>query len=473
MSDPIWRWSAVNVVERIAAGDISAREALISIARRVEAVDSQVNALPTLCFDRAFRYLEELEKRPPAERGRFYGLPWTIKDSAAVAGVRTTYGSLAYADYVPGPSDYVVDAIEAAGGAVYAKSNTPEFEAGANTFNEVFGRTLNPWDVTRSAGGSSGGAAVAVATGMAFLSQGSDFACSLRFPAAFCNVVGLRPSPGLIPQGPSSLPMQVLSIMGPLARTVEDAALALDGMARFDVRDPLCRPLPAKQSYLEAARRATPPKSAAYSLTLGLAEVDRGVRAVVEEAIDKLVRAGLDVDAADPDLRSSDSVFRTLRAFQFAALRRDALEAHRQKLKPEVVWNIEEGLRLSAADIASAEAERGSLRRAMIAFLDTHGILITPTAPVEPFPVEQRYVDEIEGKKLTTYLDWMVLGYAISVCGCPAISIPCGRTSTGLPVGLQLVAKPYAEAELLSAAAWCEAVLQSALRVPIDPAASQ
>jgi len=472
MSDPIWRWSAVNVVERIAAGEITAREALESIAGRVEAVDGQVNALPTLCFERAFHYLDELEKRPLAARGWFHGLPWTIKDSAAVAGVRTTYGSLAYADFHPEHSDYVVDAIEAAGGAVYAKSNTPEFEAGANTFNEVFGRTLNPWDLTRSAGGSSGGAAVSVATGMAFLAQGSDFACSLRFPAAFCNVVGLRPSPGLIPQGPSGLPMQVLSVMGPLARTVEDAALALDGMARFDARDPLSRPLPQGPSYLDAARRAALPRSAAYSLTLGLAQVDRSVRAVVDDAVDKLVRAGLDVDAADPDLRSSDGAFRTLRAFQFAALRRDALEAHREKLKPEVVWNIEEGLRLSAADIASAEAERGRLRRAMIAFLDTHGILITPAAPVEPFPVERRYVDEIEGQKLPTYLDWMVLGYAISVCGCPAISIPCGRTSAGLPVGLQLIAKPYAEAELLSAAAWCEAVLGSALRTPINPVAA-
>jgi len=470
MSDPIWSWSAVNTVERIAAGEISLREVLASVAERVAAVDGRVNALPTLCFERANRSLAEIENRPVSARGPFRGLPVTIKDSAAVAGVRTTYGSLAYADFVPSRSDYVVDAIESGGGVVYAKSNTPEFEAGANTFNEVFGCTLNPWNLTRSAGGSSGGAAVAVATGMAFLSQGSDFACSLRYPAAFCNVVGLRPSPGLIPQGPSGLPMQVLSVMGPLARTVEDVGLALDGMARFDARDPLSRPLPAARSYLESARRPEPPRSAAFSLTLGMAAIDAEVRQVVEDAVTTLVGAGLRVDASTPQIASSDGVFRTLRAYQFAALRRDALEKHRAKLKPEVVWNIEEGLKLSAADIAAAEAERGHLRRTMIAFLDTHGILITPTAPVEPFPVEQRYVDEISGQKLATYLDWLVLGYAISVCGCPAISIPCGRTRAGLPVGLQLVAKPYAEAELLAAAAWCEAVLGCALRAPIDPA---
>lgn len=470
MSNPIWSWSAVNAVERLEAGEIAPREVLESLAERVASVDGRVNALPTLCLERAFHHVAELEKRPLSERGRFHGLPWTIKDSAAVAGVRTTYGSLAYADFVPAESDYVVDAIEAAGGIVYAKSNTPEFEAGANTFNEVFGRTLNPWDLTRSAGGSSGGAAVAVATGMALLSQGSDFACSLRYPAAFCNVVGLRPSPGLIPQGPSGLPMQVLSVMGPLARTVEDVALALDGMVRFDARDPLSRPLGFRQSYLEAARRAIAPNSAAFSLTLGLAEVDWGVGKVVNEAVDALMRAGLRVESVDPQLGSSDGVFRTLRAYQFAALRRQALEAHRPKLKPEVVWNIEEGLKLTAADIAAAEAQRGRLRFSMIEFLDTHGILITPTAPVEPFPIEQRYVQEIGGKKLSTYLDWMALGYAISVCGCPAISIPCGRTPGGLPVGLQLVAKPYEEAELLAAAAWCEDVLGCALRAPIDPA---
>jgi amidase len=470
MTEPIWIWSAVSAVERLSRGDVSPTEVLQSLQARVASVNPHVNALPTLCFDRAMDSARRLERRPAEERGRFAGLPWTIKDSSAVAGVRTTYGSLAFADHVPAASDHVVEAIEAAGGIVFAKSNTPEFEAGANTFNAVFGATLNPWDTTRSAGGSSGGAAVAVATGMGFLSQGGDFACSLRYPAAFCNVVGLRVSPGVVPQGPSRLPYQVLSVMGPLGRTVADVGLALDGMARFDVRDPLSRPRGgAATSYLDAARACERPPRAAFSMTLGLVTVDQTVRNGVGAALARLVAAGLDVEEAHPDLAAAQSAFRTLRAFQFAALWQEALQAHREKLKPEVVWNIEQGLACSALDLARAEAERAALRQAMLSFLDVHGVLITPTAPVAPFPVTQRYVEEIDGQKLDTYLDWMALGFAVSVCGCPAISIPCGRTETGLPLGLQLVGKPYDEVGLLRTAAWCEAVLGQSLSRPIDP----
>lgn len=468
MTDTPWTWTAVAAVEQLKRGEITPRELLASMRQRVEAVDPMVNALPTPCFDRAERFANRLEALPVADRGWFAGLPWPIKDSAAVSGVRTTWGSLAFADHVPETSDYIVEAIEAEGGVVFAKSNTPEFEAGANTFNEVFGRTLNPWNLSRSAGGSSGGAAVAVATGMAFVAQGSDFACSLRYPAAFCNVVGLRPTPGVVPQGPSALPGQMLSVMGPLARNVEDVALALDGMARFDARDPLSRPC-GTASFLAAAQMPRAPIRAAFSMTLGMAAVDRAVQATVGQALAKLASSGLRVDEACPDLSASDPAFRTLRAFQFAALRRGVLEQHRDKLKPEVTWNIEEGLKLTALELAGAEAGRARVRLAMLEFLDRYGVLITPTAPVEPFPVEQRYVDEIEGQKLATYLDWLVLGYAITVCGCPAISIPCGRTSAGFPVGLQLVGRPHGEAELLRTAAWCEGVLGQSLACPIDP----
>lgn len=469
MTTPPWALSARAAVHGLVRGDFSPSELLAAVRQRVQAVDPKVNALPTVCFDRAERAAAELEAKPALKRGRFAGLPWPIKDSYDVAGVRTTYGSLAYADHVPASSDYVVDAIETAGGIVFAKSNTPEFEAGANTFNEVFGRTLNPFNLTRSAGGSSGGAAVSVATGMAFLAQGSDFACSLRYPAAFCNVVGLRPSPGLVPQGPNALPFQVLSVVGPIARTVADAAFALDGMARFDARDPLTR-LRDGTSYLTSALAPRRPRRAAFSPDLGIASVDPEVREIVGKAVARLASEGLRIEETHPDLAASDRAFRPLRAFQFAALRREALEHHRAKLKPEVVWNIEEGLKLTAADLAVAEADRARLRRDMLKFLDTHTVLITPAAPVAPFPVERRYVDEIGGRKLDTYLDWMMLGYAITICGCPAISIPCGLTAQGLPVGLQIVGRPYEEAALLQTAAWCETVLGCALTAPVDPA---
>lgn len=458
-----WQFSACEAGDLLAAGEVKPSEMLEAVADRVAAVNPHVNALPTLCLERARSAALVRDGVASGKRGPLHGLPVPIKDSYAVAGVRTTFGSLAYADHVPEHSDYMVEAMERSGAVIFAKSNTPEFEAGANTFNEVFGRTLNPWNTALSAAGSSGGAAVAVATGMAQIAQGSDFACSLRYPAAFCNVVGLRPSPGLIAQGPSNLPHQVLSVIGPLARSVVDVGFALDGMAGFDPRDPLTRPR-SPNCYRNSASRPRRPSRVAFSMDLGFAVVSRAVAAVVGKAIDRLAAAGLAIAQPPLEMASSDGCFRTLRAYQFAAMRRDALAQHRAKLKPEVVWNIEEGLKLSALQLAEAEIQRATLRANFLKLLEAHEFLIAPTAPVTPFPVSERYVTHIDGVEQATYLDWLALGYAITVTGCPAISVPCGRG-----VGLQIVAKPYAEDALLSFAAWVEEVLQSQLKMPIDP----
>lgn len=470
MTEALWSKPATVVVGMLREGEVSPREVLASLAERIAAVDPAVNALPTLCLDRAERAVLALEALPPAERGLLAGLPISIKDAYNVEGVRTTLGSLAFANHVPTESDYMVEAIEAAGGIIYAKSNTPEFQAGANTFNDVFGKTLNPWDTTRSAAGSSGGAAVAVATGMAHIAQGADNACSLRYPASFCGVVGLRPTPGLVPQGPSVLPHQVFSVIGPLARTVADVGLGLDAMRAFDPRDPRSHPLTNERYHL-AAGAPRQPACAAFSMDLGLARVGWEVQGVVRSAVERLAVDGVMVEEATPDLAETDAAYRPLRAFQFAALYRDALERHRAVLKPEVVWNIEQGLKLTAAELATAEGARARVRAKLLSFLDRHEFLITPTAPVPPYPVTWRHVGEIDGEKLATYIDWLVLGYAITTTGCPAISIPCGFTEAGLPVGLQIVGKPFGEAALLSFAAWCEFVLQASIRAPIDPKA--
>ena len=388
-----------------------------------------------------------------------------------MAGVRTTYGSRAFENHVPDRSDYAVEAIEEAGGVVYAKSNTPEFEAGANTFNDVFGATLNPWNTGRSAAGSSGGAAVSVATGMAFFAQGSDFACSLRYPAAFCGIVGLRPSPGLIPQGPGPLPLQTLSVIGPLARNVADVGFALSAMCRFDERDPLSRPA-AAGAFATAAREPRVSRCA-YSPDLGVAVVDAEVRMIVDRAVATLEFAGAGIAEACPDLTMADQAFLPARAFQFAAIRAELLDGPQADLlKPEIVWNIREGLKLTALELAAAERQRAVIRSNMIEFLRDHEFLISPTAPVAPFPVEQRYVEQIGDRRMETYLDWLRLGYAITVTGCPAISIPCGKTSEGLPVGLQVIGRPYCEARLLAFASWCESVLGARLERPVDPVAA-
>ena len=466
MSEPLWSMDAVAIANLLRTREITPQEVLEAAEARVGAVNPLVNALPTLCFDRARQKLASGRSWSDTLLG---GLPVPIKDSYPVAGVRTTFGSRVYENNVSDYSDFLVEAIEESGGVVFAKSNTPEFEAGANTFNEVFGRTLNPWDTRLSPAGSSGGAAVAVATGMAAIAQGSDFACSLRYPAAFCGVVGLRPSSGLVPQGPGGVSGQTLSVIGPLARNVADVGLGLAAMVRFDARDPLSRPLTATD-FAAAARQPERPSRLALSADLGLADLDPEIRNIVAAAAAKLARAGAEVSQSSPDLSVADRAFRTLRAHQFAAARGELLDGpERELLKPEVIWNIEQGLKLTSGEISAAVREQAHCRASLLAFLDEHESLISATAPVAPFPVEQRYVSRIAERTLETYLDWLILGYAITVTGCPAISIPCGFTSAGLPVGLQIVGRPYCEARLLAVAAWCEDVLGCRMTRPIDP----
>ena len=467
MVNALWQNSACEIVDDLSSGEIKPTEVLNDVQARCEAVNHSVNALPTLCFERAQTAAQRIERAmqiglDEKECFPFFGLPIPIKDSYAVEGVRTTFGSLAFENHIPDYSDLVVESIEKAGGVVYGKSNTPEFEAGASTFNEVFGFTRNPWDLSRSAGGSSGGAAAAVATGMAFIAQGSDFACSLRYPASFCGVVGLRPTPGLIPQGPNALSFQALSVLGPLARTVADIGLAMDGFCGFDPRDPLTRPqLCELKTFRNAAQSPNAPDSFAFSPDLGEAVVTKEVKDIVAAAVEKLAAHGGVMHLAHPDMPECHEAFNSLRAFQFAAIWGDAMRANRDKLKPEVVWNIEKGLQLDADALASAEQMRSSLRIRMVEFLAKHRFLITPTAPVTPPMVEERYVQSIEGVEMKTYIDWLVLGYAITITGCPAISIPCGFSQDGLPVGLQIVARPHDEHALLSFAAWAEQVLCS------------
>lgn len=468
MPEEHWNMSACEAVDQLKKRALKPTELLEALAKRTAAVNPMINALPTLCFDRAHAACGEMETSGLAFPAPLHGLPVPIKDSYEVEGVRTTWGSLAFEDHVAQRSDYAVQSIENAGGVVYAKSNTPEFEAGANTFNAVFGHTLNPWNTSKSAAGSSGGAAAAVASGAAFLAQGSDFACSLRYPASFCGIFGLRPTPGLIPQGPSPVPYQTLSVIGPLARSVADIGLGLDAMAGFDARDPLTRPVTAG-SYRSAAERPTQPQRFAYSCDLGVAVVSKQVQEIVGAAIEKLAQAGPSVETASPDLTACHDAFRPLRAFQFSATRHPVLATARDKLKPEVVWNIEEGMKLVAADLVAAEHNRAMLRHEMHRFLEKHSFLLAPTAPVAPNPADERYVSWIEGTELETYLDWLVLGYAITVTGCPAISVPCGYTEDGLPVGLQIVASPHREHDLLKMAAWCDQLLGAGLSRPIDP----
>jgi amidase len=459
--------TACDIVDRLRRNDISPHDLLDALESRIAAVDNKINALPTLCFDRARRHADALLKKPAAERGVLAGLPVPIKDLTAVKGVRTTQGSPIFRDHIPAHSDILVEQLESNGGVIYAKSNTPEFGAGANTFNEVFGATRNPWNLTRSAAGSSGGAAAALASGMAWVAHGSDMGGSLRNPASFCGVVGLRPSIGRVAHTPAAKIDRTLGVQGPMARNIEDVALLLDAMSGEHAADPLSLPqLPT--SFLAAARSGKRPRKIAYSPNLGITPVDPEVASITRKAAQAFADAGVIVEEAHPDLREAHDCFQTLRAFDFAISKAALLRDHRDLLKPEVIWNIEKGLQLSVEQIEKAEAQRIAMTARTLAFFETYDLLLAPATIVAAFPVENRYLTECAGHKFDNYVEWLAIVYAITLVCCPALSMPCGFTSEGLPVGLQVVAAPRAEAELLSGAKILEDLL--GLRgAPIDP----
>ena len=446
----LWQETARGVIALLETGEVTPDDLLDALEARIAAVDGPVNALPTLCFDRARAAAEGADGL-----GRLMGLPVAIKDLTDVAGVRTTYASPIYADHVPAVSDILVTVIEAEGGVVYAKSNTPEFGAGASTFNEVFGRTANPWNLSRSAAGSSGGSAAALASGTAWLAHGSDLAGSLRTPASFCGVLGLRPSPGLVPTEPGSDAFGTLAQEGPMARNAGDLGLFLDVMSGLDL-------------YQAAAEAPAMPPRVAFSPDLGLTPVDPEIAAICRAAALRVEVLGASVEERAPDLSGAHESFQALRGLSFATSHLEHYRQHRALLKPDVVWNIEKGLALTGEEIARAVRERTRIFVEMRDFFAATDLLLTPTAIVPPFPVEQRTVTECNSVAFETYIDWLALAYAITLSGCPALSLPCGFTEDGLPVGLQMVAPIGAETMLLSAAAALEAELALPLG-PIDP----
>ncbi|GAB4172917.1 MAG: amidase family protein [Thalassobaculales bacterium] len=457
------RLTAVEAVAKLKAGEVSPLDLIDAAAARIAEVEPAVNALPTLCLDRA--------RDRAAAAGRdslLAGLPLAIKDLTAVEGVRTTHGSPIFKDHVPAHSDAVVRRLEDNGGLVIAKSNTPEFGAGANTFNEVFGATRNPWDTRMSAAGSSGGAAVALATGTVWLAHGSDTGGSLRTPAAFNGVVGLRPSPGRVVRGPRGLPFATLPVDGPMGRTVADTALMLDAMVGLDAEDPLAMEAP-EYSFLAAVRQARPPRRVAWSRDLGITVTDPEVAAICEAAARRFEEMGAVVEEAAPDLHDVHDIFQVQRAAHFAAAFMTHLEQRREMLKPEMVWNVEKGLKLTAAEIGRAELARAALVRRAFKFMQGYDLLVCPTAIVPPYPVEERYVARVGDHAFETYIDWIAITYAVTVTALPAVSIPAGLTAGGLPVGLQIVGQPRGEAGLLAAASLLEQALGNARATPIDP----
>lgn len=468
----LFRLTAREVVRLLRSGQVSPLDLVQASLARIEATDGMLNAIPTRCAERALAHARQLQGAQPAEeRGHAWlgGLPIAVKDLNDVEGVRTTYGSPLFADHVPDGSDAMVQTLEANGAIVVGKSNTPEFGHGANTFNEVFGTTRNPWNTAMTCGGSSGGSAVAVATGQVWLATGSDLGCSLRTPAAFCSVVGLRPSPGRVARSRLRLPFDNLWVQGPMARNVGDVALMLDAMAGVHRDDPISIPKPC-MPFVDAVDRPVAPRRVAYSRDLGgLTPVASEVAEICAGAVARFADIGARVEEDCPDLRDARAIFKVLRANQLVGDLAPVVDANRDRVRREVLWNMDLGKKVSAEDLADAARRRGQLYLRAAAFFDDYDLLVTPAAIVAPFDADIRALDEVEGVKLGNYYEWYSISYAITLTSLPAISLPCGFTKAGLPVGLQIVGPPRGEARLLGAARMLEDVLGIASRLPIDP----
>jgi amidase len=445
--------TAIELTQRIRTRDLSCVEVMEAHLLQIERVNPQVNAIVTLAPEQALaqaRAADAALRRSDAV-GPLHGLPVAHKDLVQTKGMRTTSGSPIYADFVPDVDDLIVTRIRNAGAILIGKTNTPEFGAGSQTFNPVFGATRNPYDCTKTCGGSSGGAAVALACGMLPIADGSDTGGSLRNPASFCNVVGFRPSPGRVPHCSDHAAWQTLSVLGPMARTVADAALLLSAMAGPHPCSPIALQKPGAH-FRQPLDRDFHGVRVAWSRTSGGLPVDPEVTAVLEQARPALETIGCIVEEVEPDFTGADEAFRVWRAWGYEQKLGELADTHRDRLKETILWEIERGRALTGPQIGRAERLRTALYHRMRRFMKTYEFLALPVVQVPPFPIEQPYVTEINGVPMETYIDWMRSCYYVSITGFPAISVPAGFTRDGLPVGLQLVGRHHNDSGVLQLA---------------------
>ncbi len=435
-------YPATELARLIQAKQLSAREVMEAHLAQIDRVNPRVNAIITLLADRAMEQAKAADERQARGEvlGPLHGLPIAHKDLIATKGIRTTFGSPIFRDFVPEEDALIVERLKRAGAITIGKTNVPEFGAGSQTFNPVFGATLNPYDTTKTCGGSSGGAAVALACGMIPIADGSDTGGSLRNPANFCNVVGFRPSPGRVPAWPTELAWYPISVQGPMARTVEDVALMLTAIAGPDPRSPIAITEPAEKFAKPLGRNFRGTKIA-WSRDLGGLPVEPAVTEVLESRRSTFSNLGCLVEDAEPDFRDADEIFKILRAWAFESKYGPLVEKHRGQIKDTMIWNVEAGQKQTGPQIAWAERQRTQLYHRVRKFLEKYEFLICPVSQVAPFSVEQPYVTNINGVEMGTYIDWMKSCYYISNLGLPAISVPCGFTPDGLPVGVQIVGR--------------------------------
>ena len=448
------RKSARELASLIKSRAVSPVEVLDAHLAEIRRKNPKLNAIVTLAADQArvaARAAEDAVMQGAA-LGPLHGLPIGIKDVTVTAGIRTTFGSPLFEDNVPAEDAEVVRRLKAAGAIVLAKTNTPEFATGANTVNELFGATRNPWNPELSPAGSSGGSAVAVAAGMLPLAQGTDFGCSIRIPAAFCGIVGIRPTPGLTPNYPMPLAWDPGQVHGPLARTAEDAAMMLDAMVGFSRLSPISV-APPWQSALEAVERATDAKGLriAYAPDIAGIGVDAEIDAICRRAVRGLHDAGATVEPVAFDVSDGRDPYQTWRGAWMVGQQVSRLSMLAQ-FGANLKGNIEAGLKVTALDLAKAEETRQRVFHRFRELFDRYDVLMTPAAPVRPYPVTMNFPREINGQTFENYIDWIAPAFLVTLVSLPAGSVPAGKTSDGLPVGLQIVAPDSRNRRILSLA---------------------
>lgn len=460
--------SARDAVAKLKAGEISPEELLEATLQRIAQVEPDVNAVVVTCEERARKSIDQLLVDAQVhgnEAGWLAGLPIAIKDLTQVSGVKTTFGNTALADYIPEESDPLVRMMEARGGVVIGKTNTPEFGAGGNTFNEVYGYTRNPWDTRKNAGGSSGGAAVSLATGEVWLSQGSDLAGSLRTPAAYCGVVGLRPSPGRCGGGPAATGFSLEGISGPMARDVQDLALFLDNMAGFNAEMPISLEAPLIPFTEEVSRAEARVRIAFSDDQGGFAPVEKEIRHVLRRAMDCVANAGGEVSEACPELPALDKTYAVLRGIHYGSVTAYLPDEVQSRFKTTLRGNVDFGRNLKTQDIFDAQRQRTVLYHSMRTFLQGYDVLAIPVIGLEPGLVEEEYPLFVDGQPLADYLDWLRFSFLATTTALPALSLPVGFTESGMPVGIQLIGPPRGEARLLRVAR----AVEEAVGFPVGP----
>jgi amidase len=459
--------SATEQSKLIRSQKISVQELIRAHLDQIERYNPVLNAIVTLTADSAMAeaYAADQQLEKNTKVGILHGLPVAHKDLFLTKGVRTTFGSLAFEDFVPDVDSLPVERLKKAGGISLGKTNTPEFGAGSQTFNAVFGSTPNPYDLTKTCGGSSGGGAVALASGMISIADGTDLGGSLRNPASFCNLVGIRPSVGRVPSWPESLGWYTMSVPGPMARTVQDVALAMAAMSGPDDRSPISLEAPG-EIFLNPLTRSFKACKIAFSANLGGLPVEPEVAKVVESTRAVFQDLGCEVINDEPNISEADEIFMLWRAWRTELRITPLLKEHRDQFKDTVIWNAEQGLPITGPQLARAEAKRTELYHRMREFFKKYEFLVLPVSQVAPFSIDLEFPQEINGVKMNTYIDWQKSAYHISALGNPAISVPAGFTSNNLPVGIQIVGRHRDDFGILQLAYAFEQKTQFAQRKP-------